>query len=73
MSHPDVRLVNILLSTTRVSLVQNKFVFCQLRVHYSIRSAFSVSLHEGPHNAMVAKTMSERINDSYVSLILRML
>ena len=34
MSHPDVRLVNIFLSTTRVSLVQNKFVFCQLRVHY---------------------------------------
>ena len=34
ISHPDVRLVNILLSTTRVSLVQNKFVFCQLRVHY---------------------------------------
>ena len=36
MSHPDVRLVNILISTTRVSLVQNKFVFCQLRVHYSV-------------------------------------
>ena len=34
ISHPDVKLVNILLSTTRVSLVQNKFVFCQLRVHY---------------------------------------
>ena len=37
MSHPDVMLVNILLSTTRrVSLVKNKFLFCQLRVHYSI-------------------------------------
>ena len=36
MSHPDVSLVNILLSITRVSLVQNKCVFCQLRVHYSI-------------------------------------
>ena len=34
MSHPDVSLVNILLSITRVSLVQNKCVFCQLRVHY---------------------------------------
>ena len=34
MSHPDVSLVNILLSITRVSLVQNKYVFCQLRVHY---------------------------------------
>ena len=34
ISHPDVKLVNILLSTTRVSLAQNKFVFCQLRVHY---------------------------------------
>ena len=34
ISHPDVSLVNILLSITRVSLVQNKFVFCQLRVHY---------------------------------------
>ena len=34
MSHPDVSLVNILLSIIRVSLVQNKFVFCQLRVHY---------------------------------------
>ena len=34
MLHPDVRLVDILLSTTRVSLVQNKFVFCQRRVHY---------------------------------------
>ena len=33
MSHPDVSLVNILLSITRVSLVQNKCVFCQLRVH----------------------------------------
>ena len=37
MSHPDVMLVNILLSTTRrVSLVKNNFLFCQLRVHYSI-------------------------------------
>ena len=35
MSHPDVSLVNILLSITRVSLVQNKCVFCQLRVHYN--------------------------------------
>ena len=35
MSHSDVSLVNILLSITRVSLVQNKFVFCQLRVHYN--------------------------------------
>ena len=34
MSHPDVSLVNILLSITRVSLVQNKCVFCQLRVHF---------------------------------------
>ena len=34
ISHPDLKLVNILLSTTRVSLVQNKFVFCQFRVHY---------------------------------------
>ena len=34
MSHPDVSLVNILLSITRVSLVQNKSLFCQLRVHY---------------------------------------
>ena len=34
MLHPDVSLVNILLSITRVSLVRNKFVFCQLRVHY---------------------------------------
>ena len=34
MSHPDVSLVNMLLSITRVSLVQNKCVFCQLRVHY---------------------------------------
>ena len=34
MSHPDDSLVKILQSTTRVSLVQNKFVFCQLRVHY---------------------------------------
>ena len=33
MSHPDVSLVNILLSITRVSLVQNNCVFCQLRVH----------------------------------------
>ena len=36
MSHLDVSLVNILLSITRVSLVQNKCVFCQLRVHYNI-------------------------------------
>ena len=35
MSHPDVSLVNILLSITRVSLVQNKCVFCQLRAHYT--------------------------------------
>ena len=35
MSHPDVSLVNILLSITRVSLVQNKCVFCQLRVHFT--------------------------------------
>ena len=35
MSHPDVSLVNILLSITRVSLVQNKCVFCQLRVHFN--------------------------------------
>ena len=35
MSHPDVILVNSLLSITRVSLVQNKCVFCQLRVHYN--------------------------------------
>ena len=35
MSHPDVSLVDILLSITRVSLVQNKCVFCQLRVHYT--------------------------------------
>ena len=35
MSHPDVGLVNILLSITRVSLVQNKCAFCQLRVHYN--------------------------------------
>ena len=35
MTQPDVSLVNILLSITRVSLVQNKFVFCQLRVSYS--------------------------------------
>ena len=34
MSLPDVNLVNILLSITRVSLVQNKCVFCQLRVHF---------------------------------------
>ena len=34
MSHLDVSIVNILLSITRVSLVQNKCVFCQLRVHY---------------------------------------
>ena len=34
MSHTDVSLVNILLSITRVSLVQNQFIFCQLRVHY---------------------------------------
>ena len=34
MSHPDVSLVNILLSITRVSLIQNKCVFCQLLVHY---------------------------------------
>ena len=34
MSHPDVSLVNIFLLITRVSLVQNKCVFCQLRVHY---------------------------------------
>ena len=34
MSHPDVSLVNMLLSITRVSLVQNKCVFCQLRVHF---------------------------------------
>ena len=38
LSHPDVSLVNILLSITRVSLVQNKFVFCQLRVHYTMDS-----------------------------------
>ena len=36
MSQPDVSLVNILLSITRVSLVQNKFVFCKLRVHYHV-------------------------------------
>ena len=36
MSHPDVSLVNILLSITRVSLVQNKCVFCQLCVYYNI-------------------------------------
>ena len=36
MSHPDVSLVNILLSITRVSLVQNKCVLCQLCVHYII-------------------------------------
>ena len=36
MSHPGVSLVNNLLSITRVSLVQNKCVFCQLRVHYMI-------------------------------------
>ena len=35
MSHPDVSLVNILLSITRVSLVKNKCVFCQLRVHFN--------------------------------------
>ena len=35
MSHPDVSLVNILLSITRVSFVQNKCVFCQLRVHFN--------------------------------------
>ena len=34
MSHPDVSLVNILLSITRVSLVQNKCVFGQLPVRY---------------------------------------
>ena len=34
MLHPGVSLVNNLLSITRVSLVQNKCVFCQLRVHY---------------------------------------
>ena len=34
MSHPDVSLVNILLSITRVSLVQNNCVFCQLHVPY---------------------------------------
>ena len=34
LMHPDDSLVNILLSITRVSLVQNKCVFCQLRVHY---------------------------------------
>ena len=33
MALPDVSLVNILQSITRVSLVQNKCVFCQLRVH----------------------------------------
>ena len=32
-SHPDVSLVKILLSFTRFSLVQNKCVCCQLRVH----------------------------------------
>ena len=36
MLHPDVSLVNILLSITRVSLVQNKFVFCQLCVLYIV-------------------------------------
>ena len=40
MSHPDVSLVNILLSITGVSLVQNKCVFCQLRVHYSNQIKF---------------------------------
>ena len=40
MSHPDVSLVNILLSITRVSLVQNKCVFCQLRVHFNIMHDF---------------------------------
>ena len=34
MSHPDVTLVNILLSITFVSLVQNNFLFCQLRFRY---------------------------------------
>ena len=32
MSHPDVSLVNILLSITRVSLC----VFCQLRVQFNL-------------------------------------
>ena len=41
MSHPDVSLVNILLSITRVSLVKNKCVFCQLRVHYNINKYIS--------------------------------
>ena len=40
MSHPDVSLVNILLSITRVSLVQNKCVFCQLRVLFNTSIKF---------------------------------
>ena len=46
MSHPDVSLVNILLSITRVSLVQNKCVFCQLRVHFKSMMADAVAYFE---------------------------
>ena len=48
MSHPDVSLANILLSITRVSFVQNKFVFCQLRVHYSAIFGTPRRLHRPP-------------------------
>ena len=46
MSHPDVSLVNILLSITRVSLVQNECVFCQLRVHFKSMMADAVAYFE---------------------------
>ena len=55
MSHPDVKLVNILLSTTRVSLVQNKFVFYQLRVHYNF-----VRLCGSAHLAVKYRCLQEK-------------
>ncbi len=54
ISHPDIKLVNILLSTTRVSLVQNKFVFCQLCVHYIG--------DPGYHDALLVRDMHTRRN-----------
>ena len=57
MSHPDVSLVNILLSITRVSLVQNKCVFCQLRVHYNVS-----------YNVLTVRDFDKDYNNKYYAI-----
>ena len=62
MSHPDVSLVNILLSITRVSLVQNKCVFCQLRVHFKflyfiVLTTVRAILHKCNHSSCTGKQL----------------